>query len=165
MRRMNGALTLSLGFTAALLISIPFFFLRDSSDLAMSPRTSFRASSPTYIRAAMPSRGRVYARKEFHPEYHSDVPVFCNGEEVYRTSGTVDKYVVDIWSGNHPFYQGTGGMIVKADRIDKFKNKFSEMDDLFGDMSSASAADGVDLKKAAMESLGITKDKGKKKRR
>jgi len=36
-------------------------------------------------------------------------------------------------------------MIVKADRIDKFKNKFSEMDDLFGDMSSASAADGVDV--------------------
>eukprot|EP00471_Norrisiella_sphaerica_P006714 CAMPEP_0184477996 /NCGR_PEP_ID=MMETSP0113_2-20130426/122_1 /TAXON_ID=91329 /ORGANISM="Norrisiella sphaerica, Strain BC52" /LENGTH=106 /DNA_ID=CAMNT_0026855621 /DNA_START=225 /DNA_END=545 /DNA_ORIENTATION=+ len=105
------------------------------------------------------------ARKDFHPEFHHEVPVFCNGEEVHKTSGTSDKYVVDIWSGNHPFYQGTGGMVMKADRIDKFKDKFSDMDDLFGDFDSANAQDGVELKKAAMEQLGIKKEKDKKKRR
>ena len=32
------------------------------------------------------------------------VQVFCNGEEVLTVSGTKEKYVVDVWSGNHPFY-------------------------------------------------------------
>ncbi len=31
--------------------------------------------------------------------------VFCNGEEVMTVSGTKEKYVVDVWSGNHPFFQ------------------------------------------------------------
>ncbi len=30
--------------------------------------------------------------------------VFCNGEEVLTVSGTKKEYVVDVWSGNHPFY-------------------------------------------------------------
>ena len=30
--------------------------------------------------------------------------VFCNGEEVLQVSGTKEKYVVDVWSGNHPFF-------------------------------------------------------------
>ena len=35
----------------------------------------------------------------------SSVQVFCNGEEVLTVSGTKKEYVVDVWSGNHPFYQ------------------------------------------------------------
>jgi ribosomal protein L31 len=31
--------------------------------------------------------------------------VICNGEEVLTVSGTKEKYVVDVWSGNHPFFQ------------------------------------------------------------
>ncbi|GAB5353096.1 hypothetical protein AAMO2058_000008900 [Amorphochlora amoebiformis] len=109
---------------------------------------------------------RVYRRKEFHPEFHEQVPVFCNGEEVYKISGTADKYVVDIWSGNHPFYQDGGGMIVKADRIDKFKNRFEGMDEMFGgELSAEDGQAGLLLKKKAMEQLGIKKDKGKKGRR
>ena len=30
--------------------------------------------------------------------------VICNGEEVLTVSGTKEKYVVDVWSGNHPFF-------------------------------------------------------------
>lgn len=30
--------------------------------------------------------------------------VICNGEEVLVTSGTMESYTVDVWSGNHPFY-------------------------------------------------------------
>ena len=33
------------------------------------------------------------------------VKVICNGEEVLTVSGTKEKYVVDVWSGNHPFFQ------------------------------------------------------------
>lgn len=35
---------------------------------------------------------------------HGSWQVFCNGEEVLTVSGTKEKYVVDVWSGNHPFY-------------------------------------------------------------
>jgi hypothetical protein len=31
--------------------------------------------------------------------------VICNGEEVLTLGGTQAEYNVDIWSGNHPFYQ------------------------------------------------------------
>lgn len=31
--------------------------------------------------------------------------VICNGEEVISMGGTQETYNVDIWSGNHPFYQ------------------------------------------------------------
>eukprot|EP00472_Partenskyella_glossopodia_P013660 CAMPEP_0197515194 /NCGR_PEP_ID=MMETSP1318-20131121/399_1 /TAXON_ID=552666 /ORGANISM="Partenskyella glossopodia, Strain RCC365" /LENGTH=161 /DNA_ID=CAMNT_0043063501 /DNA_START=51 /DNA_END=536 /DNA_ORIENTATION=- len=121
-----------------------------------SVRNSFRGiSRPT----------RVFRKKDFHPEFHNEVPVFCNGEEVYKISGTSDKYVVDIWSGNHPFYQGSGNMVMQAGRIDQFKNKYEGLDDLFGDFDTADTSQGADLKKQAMEQLGIKKDKGKKKRK
>lgn len=36
---------------------------------------------------------------------------------------------VDIWSGNHPFYLGTGGTIVEDDgRVEKFRKKFQGLD-------------------------------------
>ena len=41
------------------------------------------------------------------PFEHSPFPpsqVFCNGEEVMTVGGTQAEYVVDIWSGNHPFF-------------------------------------------------------------
>lgn len=31
--------------------------------------------------------------------------MFCNGEEVLVTGGTKPEYIVDVWAGNHPFYQ------------------------------------------------------------
>ena len=31
--------------------------------------------------------------------------VICNGEEVLTVSGTKERYVVDVWSGNHPFFK------------------------------------------------------------
>jgi len=36
------------------------------------------------------------------------VQVICNGEEVMSLGGTQAEYNVDIWSGNHPFYQVRG---------------------------------------------------------
>ncbi|KAJ6998661.1 hypothetical protein NC653_014739 [Populus alba x Populus x berolinensis] len=40
------------------------------------------------------------------------------------TSGTKQEYVVDVWSGNHPFYLGNRfGVLVDADRVEKFRKK------------------------------------------
>lgn len=40
-----------------------------------------------------------------HPEFFPEAKVFCNGEEVMTVGGTKKEYVVDLWSGNHPYYQ------------------------------------------------------------
>eukprot|EP00958_Prasinococcus_capsulatus_P020636 scaffold2714_cov413-Prasinococcus_capsulatus_cf.AAC.6 len=51
--------------------------------------------------------------------------VYCNGEVVKTTKGTQPEYKVDIWSGNHSFYQGKQTtVVVEGGRLEKFKNKF-----------------------------------------
>jgi len=62
--------------------------------------------------------------------WHEDSEVVCNGEAVFKVSGTKEKYVVDVWSGNHPFYlSGEGGaMILDDEQVNKFKNKYKGLD-------------------------------------
>lgn len=45
------------------------------------------------------------------------------------TGGTKKEYVVDVWSGNHPFYLGGRSKnLVDADQVAKFRKKFSGLD-------------------------------------
>ena len=54
--------------------------------------------------------------------------VFCNGEEVLTTSGTRAEYTVDIWSGNHPFFQGSNSTVMLDEgRVNRFNRRFSGM--------------------------------------
>ncbi|TQD88771.1 hypothetical protein C1H46_025660 [Malus baccata] len=59
-------------------------------------------------------------KKEIHPQFHEDAKVYCKGELVMTTGGTQKEYVVDVWSGNHPFYLGNrSGMLVDDDQVEK----------------------------------------------
>ncbi|KAL3639136.1 60S ribosomal protein L31 [Castilleja foliolosa] len=70
-------------------------------------------------------------KKEIHPEFHEDSKVYCNGELVMTTGGTKKEYVVDVWSGNHPFYLGSRSqLLVDADQVEKFRKRFSGLDEL-----------------------------------
>ncbi|KAK9108896.1 hypothetical protein Sjap_016956 [Stephania japonica] len=67
-------------------------------------------------------------KKEIHPEFYDEAKVYCNGELVLTTGGTQKEYSVDVWSGNHPFYQGSrSALLVDADQVEKFRKKFGEM--------------------------------------
>ena len=67
-------------------------------------------------------------KKDIHPEFHEDAKVYCNGELVMTTGGTQKEYVVDVWSGNHPFYLGNrSALLVDADQVEKFRKKFGEL--------------------------------------
>ena len=67
-----------------------------------------------------------------HPEWYPEAKVVCNGQEVMVVSGTKPSYNVEIYSGNHPFFQGqTNTMIMDDGALNKFKKKFAGMDDLF----------------------------------
>ncbi|CAI9087931.1 OLC1v1022137C1 [Oldenlandia corymbosa var. corymbosa] len=67
-------------------------------------------------------------KKDIHPEYYEDAKVYCNGELVMTTGGTKKEYVVDVWSGNHPFYLGSRSqLLVDADQVEKFRKRFGEL--------------------------------------
>ncbi|KAL2318773.1 hypothetical protein Fmac_032649 [Flemingia macrophylla] len=70
-------------------------------------------------------------KKEIHPEFHGEAKVYCNGELVMTTGGTRKEYVVDVWSGNHPFYLGSRSAVMVADdQVEKFRKKFGELKDI-----------------------------------
>jgi large subunit ribosomal protein L31 len=50
---------------------------------------------------------------------------------VISVGGTQEKYVVDVWSGNHPFYQGNKTtLLLDADRVDKFTKRYGALGNL-----------------------------------
>lgn len=99
-----------------------------------SYRSSFFQGSPSLFSERSPSspsfkvnRGGVHVtckKKDIHPKYYHQAKVYCNGEEVMVTGGTQPNYVVDIWSGNHPFYQGNKAPVVVNDRVEQFKRRY-----------------------------------------
>ena len=55
--------------------------------------------------------------------------------------GTKEKYIVDVWSGNHPFYQGAKTTIVMDDgRVSKFNKMYP---DAVGTMGCVHSGDSV----------------------
>ncbi|XP_002970712.2 uncharacterized protein LOC9632984 [Selaginella moellendorffii] len=72
---------------------------------------------------------RIVCRKpDIHPAFFSEAKVFCKGEHVMTTGGTQAEYVVDIWSGNHPFYQGgKSGVVMTTDQLEKFRRKYGSL--------------------------------------
>ncbi|KAI3739913.1 hypothetical protein L2E82_30325 [Cichorium intybus] len=65
-------------------------------------------------------------KKDIHPEFYDDAKVYCSGDHVLTTGGTI--YVVDVWSGNHPFYLGSRSVnLIDADQVEKFRKKFGRI--------------------------------------
>ncbi|XAR61735.1 hypothetical protein NMG60_11016238 [Bertholletia excelsa] len=108
----------------ALSLSSPFL----QKNVCLSPpfSTFFAASKP---KTAKPSRPQWSCRKkDIHPQFHEDAKVYCNGELVMTTGGTQKEYVVDVWSGNHPFYLGSRSQLLLEDnQVEKFRKKFGEL--------------------------------------
>lgn len=70
-------------------------------------------------------------KKDIHPEFYEDAKVYCNGELVMTTGGTRKEYVVDVWSGNHPFYLGSrSALLVDADQVEKFRKRYAGLDEI-----------------------------------
>eukprot|EP00218_Dolichomastix_sp_CCMP3274_P007058 CAMPEP_0170137908 /NCGR_PEP_ID=MMETSP0033_2-20121228/4525_1 /TAXON_ID=195969 /ORGANISM="Dolichomastix tenuilepis, Strain CCMP3274" /LENGTH=113 /DNA_ID=CAMNT_0010373849 /DNA_START=36 /DNA_END=377 /DNA_ORIENTATION=+ len=74
--------------------------------------------------------GALAAKKDIHKEFYPEAEVYCNGELVMKVGGTQERYDVDLWSGNHPFFQGNkNALIVQADgNLKKFQNKYADLD-------------------------------------
>ncbi|KAL6572757.1 60S ribosomal protein L31 [Orobanche minor] len=71
----------------------------------------------------------ICRKNDIHPQFYEDAKVYCNGELVMTTGGTKKEYVVDVWSGNHPFYLGSRSkLLFDADQVSKFRKKYSGLD-------------------------------------
>jgi large subunit ribosomal protein L31 len=71
------------------------------SGLTLTQARAMQCQARTAARPNVAAR----ARKDIHPELKT-AKIICSGEEVGEITGTQDKYVVDVWAGNHPFYRG-----------------------------------------------------------
>ena len=63
------------------------------------------------------------AKKNLHPEYFN-TKVYCDGQVVLEVGTTKEELVVDIWSGNHPFYTGSQKIIDTEGRVERFMRKY-----------------------------------------
>jgi large subunit ribosomal protein L31 len=51
--------------------------------------------------------------------------------------GTKAEYVVDVWSGNHPFYQGNKNTMVLDDgRVSRFNKMYADLSDTLGNVAT-----------------------------
>ncbi|KAL3159067.1 hypothetical protein ABBQ32_011065 [Trebouxia sp. C0010 RCD-2024] len=123
-------------------------------------RSAFRGSQSGLHHAKLGSRVTVMAKEGLHPEYFPDAKVFCNGEEVLTTSGTRGEYTVDIWSGNHPFFQGSNNSVILDEgRVNKFNKRFAGLEGTLGQVGTGGG------KKLSMSKINIGKGKDKKKKK
>ncbi|XWS24393.1 hypothetical protein CRYUN_Cryun28dG0098000 [Craigia yunnanensis] len=109
----------------ALTLPNTFLQIKPSLPPSLATRKAVTATAGSY-------RPQVTCRKkDIHPEFHEDAKVYCNGELVMTTGGTQKEYVVDVWSGNHPFYLGNrSGVLVDADQVEKFRKKFGQLSEI-----------------------------------
>lgn len=57
--------------------------------------------------------------------------VWCGAQEVMVVAGTKPMYNVDVYSGNHPFYQGHKTfMVMDEGQLNKFKKRFADLEEL-----------------------------------
>ncbi|KDD72974.1 hypothetical protein H632_c2674p0 [Helicosporidium sp. ATCC 50920] len=64
------------------------------------------------------------AKKGIHPTWYEQAPVLCEGKQVLTVSGTIPRYQVETWSGNHSLWQGRAAVTKKeAEAVQKFRQK------------------------------------------
>ncbi|KAF2605571.1 hypothetical protein F2Q70_00024482 [Brassica cretica] len=114
-------------------VSLPNSFLQiNPCAPSLVIKKPVKAASIGANRGSKPAVVRVTCRKkDMHPEFHEDAKVYCNGELVMTNGGTKKEYVVDVWSGNHPFYVGNrSALMVDADQVEKFRKRFAGLSEI-----------------------------------
>lgn len=64
-------------------------------------------------------------KKNIHPTWFEKAKVYCNGELIMEVGATQEILIVDIWSGNHPYFTGSKKILDTEGRVERFYNKYS----------------------------------------
>jgi large subunit ribosomal protein L31 len=62
-------------------------------------------------------------KKNLHPKLYN-TNIFCNNELILVLLTTKKVLNINIWSGNHSFYNGSIKNVDKEKRIEKFEKKY-----------------------------------------
>jgi large subunit ribosomal protein L31 len=63
-------------------------------------------------------------KADIHPQWFSETPILCDGKPLCFIGSTRRELQIDIWLGNHPFYNDTTVMIDSEGRVEKFMKKY-----------------------------------------
>jgi large subunit ribosomal protein L31 len=63
-------------------------------------------------------------KADIHPQWFSQTPILCDGKPLCFIGSTRKELQIDIWLGNHPFYNDTTVMIDSEGRVEKFMKKY-----------------------------------------
>jgi large subunit ribosomal protein L31 len=63
-------------------------------------------------------------KADIHPQWFPQTPILCDGKPLCFIGSTRRELQIDIWLGNHPFYNDTTVMIDSEGRVEKFMKKY-----------------------------------------
>ena len=63
-------------------------------------------------------------KADIHPQWFPETPILCDGKPLCFIGSTRRELQIDIWLGNHPFYNDTTVMIDSEGRVEKFMKKY-----------------------------------------
>jgi len=63
-------------------------------------------------------------KADIHPQWFPQTPILCDGKPLCFIDSTRRELQIDIWLGNHPFYNDTTVMIDSEGRVEKFMKKY-----------------------------------------
>ncbi len=69
-------------------------------------------------------------KTDIHPTYHEKVTVTCACGNSFETGSTVESLSVEVCSACHPFYTGKQKLVDVAGRVDKFRKRQMESEEL-----------------------------------
>jgi large subunit ribosomal protein L31 len=66
------------------------------------------------------------AKKLLHPNYYK-TKIFCDGQKILEIGGTKPELIVEVWSGNHPFYTRSQKILDTLGTIQKFERRYKDI--------------------------------------
>ena len=61
---------------------------------------------------------------QIHPEWFKNTLIFCDGKPICSIGSTKSELQMDIWLGNHPFYNNSQIVVDTEGRVEKFMKKY-----------------------------------------
>ena len=67
-------------------------------------------------------------------KWYPKAQIFCDGKLIMKIGSTQNKLNVDIWSGNHPFYNGSQKILDTEGRVERFIRKYGIETNIYKDL-------------------------------
>ena len=66
----------------------------------------------------------IMLKLDIHPKWFPNAPVYSNGKPICYVESTKNELQIDVWLGNHPFYNDALTVVDTEGRVEKFMKKY-----------------------------------------